>query len=146
MKAGFTLIELMLVIAIISILAAISIPIYRYYVVRAQVINIISDTETYKTFVSYTYSQTGLCPTQTELDKAYANNSKNSFIESVILSSPTGNNCQLLFTLKNSNISSKLANKHLDLTFSISNTDNDNAHWSCSSTDISSIYLPNHCQ
>ncbi|MFC6166342.1 pilin [Acinetobacter terrestris] len=52
MKTGFTLVELMIVIAIITILAALALPSYLHYVSKAQIINVIGDTEKYKTFVS----------------------------------------------------------------------------------------------
>jgi len=49
---GFTLIELMIVIAIIGILAAIAVPQYGRYTERAKFASIVTTTATYKTAVS----------------------------------------------------------------------------------------------
>ena len=50
-QQGFTLIELMIVVAIIAILAAIAIPQYQNYVARAQVSRAIGETASIKTAV-----------------------------------------------------------------------------------------------
>jgi len=51
-SSGFTMIELMIVIAIIGILATVAIPQYGRYVERAKFTDIITTTSTYKTAVS----------------------------------------------------------------------------------------------
>lgn len=50
-QKGFTLIELMIVIAIIGILAAIAIPQYQNYIARSQVSRVMGETGTIKTAV-----------------------------------------------------------------------------------------------
>ena len=61
-QSGFTLIELMIVVAIIGILAAIATPMYLGYVRRAEVASILALVDTVKTKVTIFYSTTGRMP------------------------------------------------------------------------------------
>ena len=61
-QKGFTLIELMIVVAIIGILAAIAIPAYQNYVTRAQVTEGLSLADGWKTSVAEFYAQNGTFP------------------------------------------------------------------------------------
>lgn len=58
-QQGFTLIELMIVVAIIGILAAVAIPSYQDYTARAQVSEAVSLTSQYKTSLAEWYSDQG---------------------------------------------------------------------------------------
>jgi type IV pilus assembly protein PilA len=62
-QQGFTLIELMIVIAIIGILAAIAIPAYQNYTIRSQVTEGLSLADGWKTSISEYYAQNGSFPT-----------------------------------------------------------------------------------
>ena len=61
-QKGFTLIELMIVIAIIGILAAIAIPAYQDYTVRAQVTEGLNLAGDLKAAVAEDFANTGLWP------------------------------------------------------------------------------------
>jgi type IV pilus assembly protein PilA len=62
MQKGFTLIELMIVVAIIGILAAIAIPAYQNYTIRAQVTEGLSLADGWKTSIAEFYAQNGTFP------------------------------------------------------------------------------------
>lgn len=62
-QQGFTLIELMIVVAIIGILAAVAIPAYQDYTVRAKVTEGLSLASGAKTSVAEYYSSEGTLPT-----------------------------------------------------------------------------------
>ena len=61
-QKGFTLIELMIVVAIIGILAAIAIPAYQDYTIRAKVTEVIGYGAAAKTSVSEFYTSQGHMP------------------------------------------------------------------------------------
>ena len=62
MQKGFTLIELMIVVAIIGILAAIAIPAYQDYTARSQMSEAMSLASGVRTAVTETFQSTGTFP------------------------------------------------------------------------------------
>jgi len=66
MQKGFTLIELMIVVAIIGILAAIAIPAYQDYTIRAQVSEGLTLAAAAKAAVAESYLNTGAAPANRE--------------------------------------------------------------------------------
>ncbi len=59
LQKGFTLIELMIVVAIIGILAAVALPAYQDYTIKAKVANAISSTGALKTAVALCAQEAG---------------------------------------------------------------------------------------
>ena len=85
-QQGFTLIELMIVVAIIGILAAVAIPAYQDYTVRAQVTEGISLASGAKTAVTEVYQVDGAFPvTNAAAGIAAAADITGSYVESVTI-------------------------------------------------------------
>ncbi|XID75176.1 pilin [Alkanindiges sp. WGS2144] len=142
---GFTLIELMIVVAIIGLLAAIAIPAYQNYTARSQVAEALNMANAFKGEVVSYYGESGTCPTITGLGLPASGDLNGRYIDSLSTSTPQGAVCAITFNFKSAGTNSGLKNKHLTLAM-LDISIQGSAQWLCSSEDIQQIYLPSTCR
>lgn len=144
LQQGFTLIELMIVVAIIGILAAIAIPAYQDYIARAQMSEAMSLTSGLKTAVVEYYTQTGACPTNGTAGIPTATDIEGKYVSQVAVggtATATGG-CTITATMKGTGVSTGIQNATLTLTM----VDNQGSYsWDCTST-AKQKYLPSSCK
>ncbi len=89
-QKGFTLIELMIVVAIIGILAAVAIPAYQNYIIKAKLSTIASSMDPLKLALGMYYQTYGSFPNSianvTTTNQGQVDNSNNDIINSMGLS------------------------------------------------------------
>jgi type IV pilus assembly protein PilA len=137
MQKGFTLIELMIVVAIIGILAAIAIPAYQDYTIRAQVSEGMSLASGVRTSVSESFSSTGVWPA----DNAAAGVTAAASISGNYVLSVTVNE-SLITVAFGSGANPAIQNG----TFTLLGTDNEGSlGWTCGGT-ILAKYRPSSCR
>jgi type IV pilus assembly protein PilA len=142
LQKGFTLIELMIVVAIIAILAAIAIPAYQDYTIRSQVSEGMSLSDGAKTAVAEYYSNKGTWPASNGAAGLAADTDiKGSYVKTVEVT-----NGKITATYSKSSpqkASTKIDGKTLILS-PIAN--NGSVSWTCDTGDLDKKYLPSSCR
>ena len=150
-QKGFTLIELMIVIAIIGILAVIALPAYQDYTARAQVSEAISLMEGQKSAVVEYYADKGKWPTSnTEAGIADKGSIQGKYVEEVEVSGDG----VITAKMRATDVNNEIKGKTVSLTphapaaaaAGAAATASGSFTWTCTKGTIDSKFLPSSCR
>ncbi|MGR5287247.1 pilin [Vibrio maritimus] len=150
-QQGFTLIELMIVVAVIGVLAAVALPQYQKYVAKSEVASVLATLTGVKTNIEAFTVENGLFPSGKDSDKDQNNDAlgvPSSFPLGTVAIARTdetdGGTVTFTFTSVQSGASSLVADKTIVLT-----RDASNESWTCkqgTKDGVAQDLLPRSCK
>jgi len=146
MQQGFTLIELMIVVAIIGILAAVAIPAYQDYTIRAKVTEVLGIATATKTSMYETYASTGAMPaddTAQEVEDALANFDASQYAGTTITTYTSADAQNGTYVVTMENLGAGADGDEFTFVYTGSTT---GLTMSCSTGNLDDKYLPTACR
>lgn len=141
-QQGFTLIELMIVVAIIGILAAIAIPAYQDYTIRAKVSEPMTFADSAKVSVSEYYQSQGGMPAGGEAAGISAATSQ--YIAGVTYAQVSTSEAKIEIKLNSTTVG--VGGNDDDIVMDGKGTSDGTVNWSCKTSTLTKKYLPANCR
>lgn len=140
-QQGFTLIELMIVVAIIGILAAIALPAYQDYTIRAKVSEVIGLAAKDKASISEYYISQGGMPTTVAMAGVSTSSNQSTYTSAIAFNSVSTTVAEMQYTLTNLGGTANTKTIFFRGTGSA-----DGVQWICTGGTLEDKYRPANCR
>lgn len=139
LQGGFTLIELMIVVAVLGFLVTIGLPAYQNYVIRSKISEIIIFASSSKSSLSEYYMSAGQMPVSTTQANINTDAAQSEYIGAVAFST-TASSATITYTVTNLGVTGDIA--------LVGTATGNGLEWDCSTvaTTLGNRYLPKNCR